>query len=88
MVFGYPPLEAFKYGTGVIASAIGPVMEVCGNSALYFNPFSLTEMKLRLLESIHEPSFLTHTQQRIDQFSKIKDRQTKDLNTLVDLLCD
>jgi glycosyltransferase involved in cell wall biosynthesis len=86
--FGYPPLEAFKYGTGVIASAIGPVLEVCGNAALYFNPYSLTEIELRLLQSINDPDFITETQPRIDRFLMIRQRQINDLNALANLICN
>ncbi len=86
--FGYPPLEAFKYGTGVIASAIGPVMEICGNAALYFNPYSVTELKLRLFQSVKDPSFISGSQPRIDQFLLIRQKQMNHLDTLVQLICD
>ncbi len=36
--FGIPPLEAMLTGCPVIASNIPPVMEVCGDAALYFPP--------------------------------------------------
>jgi hypothetical protein len=86
--FGYPPLEALKYGTGVIASAIGPVMEVCGNAALFFNPYSHIEMKMKLVQSINDPAFVYGTQPRIDQYQKIRQRQMNDLNALVHIICD
>jgi glycosyltransferase involved in cell wall biosynthesis len=47
--FGYPPIYAMKYGVPVLASAISSVPEVCGNAALYFNPFSISEIKNRIL---------------------------------------
>lgn len=86
--FGYPPLEAFKYGTGVIASAIGPVMEVCGDAALFFNPYSPIEMKMKLVQSIIDPSFITNTQPRINQYQQIRLRQMSDLDSLVHLICN
>jgi glycosyltransferase involved in cell wall biosynthesis len=86
--FGYPPLEALKYGTGVIASAIGPVMEVCGDAALFFNPYSHIEMKMKLVQSINDPAFVSGTQPRIDQYQKIRQRQMNDLNALVHIICD
>ena len=86
--FGYPPLEAFKYGTGVIASAIGPVMEICGDAALFFNPYSHIEMKMKLVQSINDPSFVTNTQPRINQYQQIRLRQMSDLDSLVHLICD
>ena len=86
--FGYPPLEAFKYGTGVIASAIGPIMEVCGDAALFFNPYSIIEMKLRLIQSIYDPDFVISHKQRIDQYLSVRLRQKEDLTSLVNLICN
>lgn len=86
--FGYPPLEAFKYGTGVLASAIGPVLEVCGNAALYFNPYSVPEMKRKILQSLQDPMFINDVQSRIDQYNLVREKQTRDLDSLVHLICD
>jgi glycosyltransferase involved in cell wall biosynthesis len=52
--FGYPPLESMKYGTPVICSAITSTTEVCGDAVLYFNPFSVDEMKSRILLLLFE----------------------------------
>ena len=35
--FGYPPIEAMKYGTPILSSAIASLPEVCGDAAIYFN---------------------------------------------------
>jgi len=86
--FGYPPLEAFKYGTGVIASAIGSVMEICGSAAFFFNPYSMMEMKLKLLQSINDRSFTRNIQARTDQYLSVMLRQKMDLETLVKLICN
>lgn len=47
--YGYPPIKAMEYGVPVIASAITSVTEVCGDAALYFSPFSIDEMKTRII---------------------------------------
>jgi glycosyltransferase involved in cell wall biosynthesis len=47
--FGYPPLESMKYGNPVICSAITSTTEICGDAVLYFNPFSVDEIKNRVL---------------------------------------
>jgi glycosyltransferase involved in cell wall biosynthesis len=52
--FGYPPLESMKHGTPVICSAITSTTEVCGDAVLYFNPFSVDEMKNRILLVLFE----------------------------------
>lgn len=47
--FGYPPIEAMKYGTPVITSAISATTEICQDNVLYFNPYSIDEMQNRIL---------------------------------------
>lgn len=49
--FGIPPLEAMACGTPVIVSDIPPIREVCGDAALYIDPYSEKDMadKINLL---------------------------------------
>ncbi len=46
--FGYPPLHAMAYGVPVIASGLSAIPEICGDSALYFNPYSKFEIESRI----------------------------------------
>ncbi|WP_114936358.1 glycosyltransferase [Mucilaginibacter endophyticus] len=48
--FGYPPLDAMKYGVPVIASPFTSISEVCDNAALYGDPYSTAEIKNRILQ--------------------------------------
>lgn len=41
--FGYPPLEAMKYGTPVFCANISPLSEIYANSVIMFSPFSPNE---------------------------------------------
>lgn len=52
--FGYPPLESMRYGTPVLASAISSVTEVCADAVIYFNPFSIGEIKTRILSIYYD----------------------------------
>ncbi|WP_075603541.1 glycosyltransferase [Saccharicrinis aurantiacus] len=52
--FGYPPLQAMKYEVPVLASAISSVPEVCKQAALYFNPFSISEISNRILQIVND----------------------------------
>ncbi len=42
--FGMPPLESMKSGVPVIASNVSCMPEICGNAALYFNPYNSDEL--------------------------------------------
>ena len=42
--FGFPPLEAMQVGVPVIASNTSSIPEICGNAALYVNPYNIKEI--------------------------------------------
>ena len=48
--FGFPALEAIQCGSVVIASKIGALKEVCGDAALYFNPYDVKSLEKLLVE--------------------------------------
>lgn len=81
--FGYPPIEAMHYNIPVIASAISSVTEICSDNVLYFMPFSILELKCRILmmenENIHN-LYVTKSKER---YSSITSRQNEDLKKLV-----
>ena len=54
--FGFPPLEAMAVRCPVLASNIGPMPEVCGDGALYCDPYDIDDIatKLTILLSNHE----------------------------------
>jgi glycosyltransferase involved in cell wall biosynthesis len=54
--FGYPPLEGMKYGKPVLASAVTSITEICGDAALYFNPYDINEISNRILQIFLEVS--------------------------------
>lgn len=84
--FGYPPMEAMHYGTPVLASPISSIPEVCQGAAIYFNPFSVEEIMNRILlmkdPDIHEK----YSKLAIEQFGRIKERQDRDLDKLIDYI--
>ena len=83
--FGYPPLEAMKYGTPVIASSIPSVREVCKQSILYFNPFSIEEMTTKLIQ-FQSMDYKIQKQKALNQYYKIKKKQIKDLEIITKLI--
>lgn len=85
--FGYPPLEAMCYSVPVIASSFSSISEICGGGALYFNPFSVEEIMNRMLMIITDPELhREYAQNGYEQYKRIKARQDKDLDTLIDML--
>ena len=47
--FGFPPLEAMQYGTAVLASDRASIPEVCGDAALFANPYSVEDMSEKMI---------------------------------------
>lgn len=47
--FGMPPLEAMKCGTPVIASKISSVPEICGDAAVYFDPYDAKDIANKIM---------------------------------------
>ena len=85
--FGYPPLECMKYGVPVIASAITSVTEVCAGAPLYFDPYSIPEMKNRILNLLHDNELYKFKSQACMEHSKrMKTIQEKDLDSLINII--
>lgn len=86
--FGYPPIEAMRYGVPVIASPFSSIPEICGGSVLYFNPFSIEEIMNRMLMILDETLHAKYSQNSINQYSKVKLRQDADLDKLIDFILE
>lgn len=81
--FGYPPLEAMRYGRTCVVSAVCSLPEVYGEAVYYVDPYDLGEIQNRILWAIHEPI----PEEKIrEQFEKVSERQKRDLKKLVDLI--
>lgn len=85
--FGYPPLEAMRYGIPVIASPYSSMAETCGSGALYFDPTSIEEIMNRMLMMVTNQSIYKEFAQKATlQYQKINERQNKDLDLLIDYI--
>lgn len=85
--FGYPPIEAMKYGTLVVASNVTSVPEVCGDAAIYFNPYDCDDIEGKILMTIKEDR-LTYEKKCIDRYGEIKKIQNQSLKKIRDLIID
>lgn len=82
--FGYPPMEAMKYGTMVVASVNTSIPEVCGDAAFMCNPLMPTEIANRIMQSF-EPTLIEEKKELIPlQYKKITEGQAKALDLIVD----
>jgi glycosyltransferase involved in cell wall biosynthesis len=52
--FGLPPLEAMACGTAVAVSRIAALQEVCGNAAVYFDPYQPEDIAAKMLKVLHD----------------------------------
>lgn len=74
--FGLPPLEAMACGTPVIVSKVASLPEVCGDAALYCDPFNVESIAEKIIELLDDPSMQEELRQRglerAKQFSWLK----------------
>lgn len=80
--FGYPPLEAMHESCPVIASAIASIPEVCGESILYFNPYSIPEIKMRILQMENKSVRDEYARRGKERQGLIEKKQEVDLEKL------
>ena len=86
--FGYPPLEAMKYGTPVLCAATSSLLEVYQDSAVFFNPYSISEIcnAVLRLEEVPDDDYAALRRTCREQFNHIQQLQTRDADRLIRLL--
>ncbi|MFW5795327.1 MAG: glycosyltransferase [Bacillota bacterium] len=85
--FGYPPVEAMKYGVPCVVSATSSIPEVCGDGALYFNPYLINEMINKVLMLYNNSSIYKLMQSKAyKRYKEVTDQQNKMLINMVEYL--
>jgi glycosyltransferase involved in cell wall biosynthesis len=85
--FGYPPLEAMKYGTPVINSNISAIPEIIESSGLGFSPFSTLELKARIIQLQNDKNiYKALINKGLNRYLEVKSRQEADLADLCDYI--
>lgn len=82
--FGYPPIESMKYGVPVAASGTTSIPEVCGDAALYFDPYSVSEIKNRLIQLLDKNIYDEYSIRSKQRYQLIAKKQKDDLSRLVE----
>lgn len=84
--FGYPPLEAMRYGIPVIASPFSSISEICQGAVLYANPLSVEEIMARILYVTKQEVYEALSEKARLQYQLITAKQETDLDLLIDYL--
>lgn len=84
--FGYPPIESFKYGVPVAASGTTSIPEVCGNAAIYFDPYSISEIKNRIVQLLDKNIYNKYSELAKKQFKIVSKKQNEDLEKLIEYI--
>lgn len=85
--FGYPPLEAMKYGTPIISSTTSSITQIYGESLLYFNPLIENEILTRIVQIVYDKEVRDNQIVKIEEkYKEISKRQSEDMNKLVKIL--
>jgi glycosyltransferase involved in cell wall biosynthesis len=83
--FGYPPIEAMRFGTQVLASATSAISEVCGQVPLYMCPYNSIEISSRISEFLDKSDRLP-TGEIIEHYDLVTRKQNSDLSAMAKMI--
>lgn len=85
--FGYPPIEAMKYGTLCVCACDTSISEICGDSVIYFNPYDVLEIETKVYQAFSdEQSQRIYRDKALKKYQEINVKQNDDLRKLVDII--
>lgn len=80
--FGYPPIEAMRFGKPILSSNVCSMPEILGNAPIYFSPIYETEI-YKALNTLSEQNYKSYVEKSLAQYSVIHNRQERDLKKLI-----
>lgn len=86
--FGYPPIEAMKYETISACSSATSIPEICGDAAIYFNPYELDSIRIAILKSFETEYYEEKKKKAKTRFAEISARQNRDFEKLVSTILE
>lgn len=81
--FGYPPVEAMKYGKPILCSNVCSMPEILGDAPIYFSPLYEADIYYALCKLTKKGTYEEKTRQSVAQYSVISTRQHKDTHKLI-----
>ena len=81
--FGYPPIEAMSYRIPSVVSKVTALPEICGDAAVYCNPYDLSSIKNAILQCVGRPP---SEEKLTNMYKFITSRQISDLKRLVEII--
>lgn len=86
--FGYPPMQSMRYGVPVAASGTTSVPEICENAALLFDPYSVSEIKNRMIQLLDSAIYELYAGRAKVRYAEVSKRQKEDLGKAVEFILD
>lgn len=83
--FGYPPMEAMKYGVPVLASNVTSIPEIVGDAAITFSPFYICDI-YRAFCMLTDENRNQYSKRSLEWYKVINEKQNADLVRLVDII--
>lgn len=83
--FGYPPIEAMRYGKPVLSSNVCSMPEILGDAPIYFSPLYQSSM-FGALRAFENSSYEELQKRAIERFKIVSNHQKEDLECLSTML--
>jgi glycosyltransferase involved in cell wall biosynthesis len=83
--FGYPPLEAMKYGKPVLVSNVCSMPEVLDDAPIYFSPVYETAI-FNALMTLNDENYSEFSKKSIQRYQFIHEKQERDLTDLMNMI--
>lgn len=83
--FGYPPVEAMRYGKPVLAANVTSIPEVLGGAAIYFSPFYDADIFASMMK-LSRSDYSELSKKSLERYEIIHEKQEEGLMKVVSLI--